>query len=417
MRKKFGKESKLLSTKMSNLQSVTCPNCDTEFDLSASLSTKLEAQIKAKLDQEIAQQKQALQAQQAKIKAEQAQLEQQIQQQVAKKLEDEKKQLWAKAKGAVNKQMVELKSQLEEQQAKLKSAEQQELDLRKKARELEERQQKQDLEIARKLDAERQKIVEQTKDLLGQETQLKLKEKDELLAQMKKTIDDLKRKSEQGSMQIQGEVLEEDLKDLLSESFAEDEVSDVPTGVRGADLLQKVKVLGGVTVGSIVFESKNTKQWSDQWLSKLKQDQGKVKADIAILVSKALPEGVETFTRRRGVWICSYSQLINLVSTLRFHLLELHKLKSSLDGQEDKLSQLFGYISSSQFKNRVENMVLAFSQMRSDLETEKRSMQRIWSKREKELERMMLNTSGLYGDLQGVVGNTLPSIEHLELPG
>ena len=271
--------------------------------------------------------------------------------------------------------------------------------------------------MARKMDEERKKIIEETKKQESEQQRLKLQEKDKQLEIMRKQIDDLKRKAEQGSMQIQGEVQEDELKDILTLTFVKDEITDVPQGVNGADLIQKINGAIGQPTGTIIWESKNTKAFSDTWISKLKQDQGLVKAEVAILVSRVLPDDIEGFGLRNGIWVVGYTHVIPLASALRLHISEMYTVKQSLIGRDEKMAVLYQYLSGAQFKNRIENIVMAFMNMKQDLESEKRSFQRIWNKREKELEKVVMSTSSLYGDLQGIIGGSLPKIEQLELPG
>ena len=235
------------------------------------------------------------------------------------------------------------------------------------------------------------------------------------MEQMRKTIEELKRKSEQGSMQVQGDAQEEDLKFLLKSKFPTDTIEDVPTGIRGADLIQTVRNDFGVECGIIVWESKNTKAWNDEWIRKLKEDQGLVKGDLAILITSVLPEGLKNFGLQDGVWIIEYKYAIAISTILREQLIQIAKTKKSLEGTDEKMNQLHNYLTGPQFKNRMENIVLAFTQMQEDLSKEQRAFQRIWAKREKEIERVTTNTIGMYGDLQGIVGNALPAMETLEL--
>jgi hypothetical protein len=378
-------------------QTIYCPNCHTAIPLTDALlqhTKHLETELIAKLQAEHT----------ANFET---------------KLATEKKRLWAiaqqKATEKQQQQLADLENQVKESKTKLNQAEMQELELRKKTRELEDRQQKIELELARKLDEERGKIEASARKSEAEVQQLKIQEKDKQMELLKKTIDDLRRQSEQGSMQIQGEVQEDGLKKLLEESFPTDTVSDVATGARGADLLQVVQGKLAKSGGKILWESKNTKVYSKSWLAKLKNDQGLVQADVAILVTQALPEGVTTFAQKNGIWVVSYEHAVSLATALRFHLAEVTKVKLSLDGREEKAEVLLQYFSSPQFKNRIENLVMAFIGMKADLDTEKRSFQRLWSKREKEIEKMIGSTASLYGDLQGIVGGALPSIPQLEL--
>ncbi|MBP7842534.1 DUF2130 domain-containing protein [Candidatus Woesebacteria bacterium] len=396
-------------------QTITCPNCGQQIPLTQALKDEVEHKLKDKLNQQ--------------KKEYEAQLEKQALS-ITEKLEAEKKKLWAvaqeKALEKVGKeaqelklkqeqQLRELQEQLQENSKKLEESEKHEIELRKKARELEEKEKKIELEMARKLDEEREKIIEITKKQEAESGRLKLQEKDKQLEQMREQIGDLKRKAEQGSMQIQGEVQENDLRELLATTFVTDEISDVATGAKGADLVQKVNAKVGGVVGTIIWESKNTKAFSESWISKLKSDQGLVKADIAILVTQVLPDDIKGFGLKNGVWVVSYAHIIPLVNALRIQLVEISKVKQSLVGRDEKMDILYKYLSGAQFKNRVENIVMAFVSMKEDLETEKRSFSRIWSKREKEIEKVITSTSSMYGDLQGIIGGSLPGIKQLEL--
>lgn len=388
---------------MTSDQTITCPDCGTQIPLTKALSEQVEHRLKHQLEK----QKQ--------------EFEKELKTKLDTQLTKEKKRLWQvaqeKAAEKQNKELKDLQEQLKENSKKLEESEKNELELRKKARELEEKEKKIELEMARKLDEERKKIIESTKKEEAEQQRLKLQEKDKQLEIMRKQIDDLKRKAEQGSMQIQGEVQEDDLKELLATTFMKDEVTDVPQGVNGADLIQRINANIGTPLGTILWESKNTKAFSDKWISKLKQDQGIVKAEVAILVSRVLPDDIQGFGLKNGVWVVGYSHVIPLASALRLHISEVSKVKQSLVGRDEKMEVLYTYLSGAQFKNRIENIVMAFMNMKKDLETEKRSFQRLWNKREKELEKVVMSTSSLYGDLQGIIGGSLPTIQQLELPG
>ncbi|MCB9813006.1 MAG: DUF2130 domain-containing protein [Pseudomonadales bacterium] len=374
-------------------QQIKCPDCGKLIPLSKALSE----QMKHKFDEELALEKKRL----WKLAQEKA----------SEKFEKEnllKKNLQAK-------ELKELREELKINSQKLEEAEKFELELRKKARELEAKEKTFELEMARKMDEERKKIIESTKKFEEEQYRFKIQEKDKQMEMLNKTINELKRKAEQGSQQIQGEVQEDDLKALLISRFVTDEISDVATGAKGADLVQKVNAKIGSHDGTIIWESKNTKAFSESWISKLKSDQGLVKADIAILVTQIFPEDIKGFGLRNGVWIVSYAYIIPLVNALRIQLIEVAKVKQSLVGRDEKMNMLYKYLSGAQFKNRIENIVMAFVNMKQDLETEKRSFSRIWSKREKEIEKVILSTSSMYGDLQGIIGGSLPTIKQLEL--
>lgn len=397
-------------------QNITCPSCGEKIPLTQALSEEVEHKLQHKMLEQKKKYEAALKKQTAAIE---------------EKIEEEKKKLWkiaqekatekiekeAKAaKEKTEKELVDLQEELKQKSKLLQESEKNELELRKKARELEEKEKKIELELARKIDEERKKIILQTQKQEAEVQRLKMQEKDKQLEIMRKQIDDLKRKAEQGSMQIQGEVQEDDLKDLLANSFIMDVIDDVPTGAKGADLVQKVNAKTGNQNGTIIWESKNTKSFSDAWISKLKHDQGLVKADVAILVSQALPKDISSFGLVNGIWVVSYQFVVPLAQALRMQLVAVSKMKQSLVGRDEKMDVLFKYLTGPQFKNRIENIVMAFVNMKADLETEKRSFNRIWNKREKEIEQVIMSTSHLYGDMQGIIGGTLPEIKQLSLP-
>lgn len=379
-------------------QTITCPKCGTEIPLSAALTEKMRHQLEGEIGKEFKEKEK----------------------QLAQKLEAEKGKMWEEAqKKATEKNDVELKDLKkanEEKNEQLNKMREEQLELRKEKRAIEEEKKNMKLEIEKKLDEERKTIAEQAKKDASEEMHLKMAEKDKQLEQMKKSVEDLKRKSEQGSMQIQGDVQEDDLKVLLRNNFLMDVIEDVPTGIKGADLVQVVNTSFGNQAGIILWESKNTKAWSDEWIKKLKGDQALAKADVCILVSQSLPDGIKDFKFQGGVWICCYKSVLSLVTVLRLHLTQLSQVKQSLVGKDEKMELLYHYLSGSEFKNKIENIVSAFTSMQSDLDTEKRSMERSWKKRGKEIERVIMSTSGMYGDLQGIVGASLPSIKALELP-
>ncbi|MBU0660989.1 DUF2130 domain-containing protein [Patescibacteria group bacterium] len=398
-------------------QHIICPSCSSSIPLSEALtkqiSTQLEIELRKDIDKQLAEvqyQKQALQKQ-----------SQEIEQSVQEKLQKEKEKMWVlaqeKAQEKIGLELQDLQKINQEKEEKIRNMQVQELELRKQKREIEEKEKSLKFELQRQLDEEREKISKQVKEEASEESRLKIAEKDKQMEQMRSTIEDLKRKSEQGSMQIQGDVQENDLKMLLQQHFPMDGIEDVPTGVRGADLVQHVEASFGQHLGVILWESKNTKVWSNNWIKKLKDDQAVIKADVCILVSQSLPADVETFAFKDGVWVCHYKFALALVATVRLHLRELNQAKQSLVGKDQKMEYVYDYLRGNEFRNKIENIVSAFASMKEGLETEKRSMQRIWSKREKEIERVIMNTSGMYGDLQGIMGVSLPTVDALELPG
>lgn len=404
-------------------QLISCPHCHHQFSITSTITAQIREQLEKdhhkkelELEQQTARKLQELLEKEKKIKEQAASIEQQVKDQTEK----EKSKLWAIAQVEAGKKFEnKLKSSEEEKEKialQLKVAEENELKLIQKKKELEERERRLEIEKARQIEEERQKITQEARKVSDEEHRLKFLEKEKQLEMMRTQIEELRRKSEQGSMQIQGEVQEEDLKTLLQNNFPVDQVHDVEKGVRGADLIQIVRNQNGQQCGVIVWESKNTKEWKDEWVKKLRDDQHLVKGDICVLVTKVLPKGMEKFALIQGVWVVHSSVVLLLTSALRTQLIQVHSLKLSNVGKEEKMEVLYHYLSGSQFKSRVENIVNAFLTMQDQLQSEKRAMNTIWNRREKEIQRIVDQTTGMYGDLQGIIGSSLPTVQSLELP-
>ncbi len=249
------------------------------------------------------------------------------------------------------------------------------------------------------------------------EDQLKLKvmEKEQTIKSMQKQIEDLKRRADQGSQQLQGEVQELELEDLLRTKFPRDTIEPVPKGERGGDVIQRVIGPFGQTCGTILWESKRTKNWSDAWLTKLREDQRAAKAEVAVIVSQSLPKEVQTFDLIDGVWVTHPRAALPVAVTLRHTLIEVSCARQATEGQQTKMDMIYQYLTGPRFRQRVQAIVEAFSSMREDLDKEKKAIIKQWAKREEQIERVMQATVGMYGDLQGIAGKTLQEIEGLEL--
>jgi hypothetical protein len=378
------------------------------------------------LRQQVAEtQKQAetLAEKQIVLAAERRQLEQArqtLEAQIAAKLDLERKKISAEAMQQAQStqaaEMKDLQTRLAEKDKKLADAQALELDLRKQRRDLEEQKASADLEMARKLDAERDQIKAAVLKAADEGHRLKEAEKEKQISDLRSKIDELQRKAEQGSQQLQGEVLELELERILQATFPHDQILPVPKGVYGGDVTHKVLTPAGLPCGTILWESKRTKSWSDGWIDKLKGDQRAAKADVAIIVSTTLPKDCATFQLMEGVWVTSRDCMISVAIALRIGLLQLADAKRAAEGKHEKMEVLYNYLSGHEFKQRVEAIVEAFSTMQDELKQEKTAMTKIWAKREKQLERVMTSTTGMYGDLAGIIGGALPAIDALELP-
>ena len=286
-------------------------------------------------------------------------------------------------------EITDLKTQLEEKTRHLEKAEQQELELRKRQRELEEKEKTFELEMNRKLDTERQIRDKVLYEIEGSH-RLKDLEKDKQLADMRKQIEELKRKAEQGSQKMQGEVLELELEQLLRDEFCFDEFESIASGIKGADILQTVKTQAGRVCGKILWETKRTKNWSDGWIQKLKDDQRAAKADLAVIVSEILPQGFHHFRQIETIWVTDIPSAISLALALRTLLIQVARTKEIQTGKEEKKEIVYSYLTGPEFRNRVQAIMEAFIGMKQDLDTEKRSMEKYWARREKQIEKIIL---------------------------
>ena len=312
-------------------------------------------------------------------------------------------------------ELEDLKNQVLEKDKKIAEVNKMELELRKKTRELEDSKKELELDVQRKLDEERKNIEDNVYGKFEEEHRLKDLEKEKTINDLKKSLDDAKRKAEQGSMQTQGEVLELYLEFALKNHFQSDIIEPVPKGIKGADIIQKVFNSARKECGKILWETKSTKNWNNNWIDKLKDDQREIGAEIAIIVSKELPEDIDNFGIVNGIWItgCSYS--LGLATALREQLIQVSFVKRSNIGKNEKMEAIYQYLSGPEFKQKVEAIVETFSTMQKQLDKEKRAMTKIWKEREKQIDRIMTNTIGMYGDVKGIIGATLPEISALEL--
>jgi hypothetical protein len=240
-------------------------------------------------------------------------------------------------------------------------------------------------------------------------------EKEQTISAMQKQIEELKRKAEQGSQQLQGEVQELELEALLKAKFPHDRIAPVPKGEHGGDVLQCVVSPLGLACGTIIWESKRTKNWSDGWLAKLREDQRAAKAEIAVIVSQVIPKEVETFDFIEGVWVTHPRAALPVAMSLRQSLLEVATSRKASEGQQSKMELVYQYLTGPRFRQRVQAIYEAFSTMQEDLDKEKKVIMKQWAKRGEQIDRVMLATVGMYGDLQGIAGKTLQEIEGLSL--
>lgn len=380
----------------------------------------IELEISRRLDEERgrgeARLEEALRAKEAmerEIAAREVELEKLLKEGIEAARAEEASKAQQAAQNAVAVEVEDLRRKSEEQSRLLKEAQDAELDLRQQKWLLEERQKALSLEVARRLEEEVGKVERSTVQRLEEEHRLQDAEKDKKLQDAQRNIEELRRRLQQGSQQTQGEVLELELEGLLASTFPFDAISPVPKGVTGADVVQKVISPSGHDCGTIVWEAKRTKNWSDGWVQKLKDDQRTLKAELAVIVSEALPKDCRHFSQINGVWVANPQCALSLATALRIQLIQVAVTKLAGVGKNEKMELLYSYLSGAEFRQRVETIVEAFGEMQKDLAEERKVAERRWAKREKQLLRVIGSTSGMYGDLQGLIGSSLQTIPAL----
>lgn len=379
-------------------QSIACPSCGKKIPLTRALRADIETSLKAEFDER------------------ERTLREQMDARREQELERVEKDAAKKAEQKLARQLAVLQDQLKDQTREIDEARRVELELRKRERELEKKHADLEVTVARTLDRERTTLVADAQARLAEEHRLKDEERERQLAGMRRQIEDLKRKADQGSQQIQGEAGEERLEAMLLDAFPMDDIRGIGPGVRGADLHQIVAGSRGATCGAILWECKNAKHWSEAWIAKLKTDQRALRADIAVLVTSSLPKGCTRFVVIDGVLVTEFACAVALAGVLRIQLQQLSQARHAASSQEEKLELLYRYLSGIEFRQRVEAVVDAFTAMRHDLDQERRAAERAWARRAKQIDAVTFNVAGMYGDLQGLVPS-LPAIRLLELPG
>ncbi|MGH7813180.1 MAG: DUF2130 domain-containing protein [Candidatus Binataceae bacterium] len=408
---------------------IICPNCKTEIRLTESLAAPLIEATRQQYEKRLAQKDTDIAKRESGLRERETALareKESIDDQVAERLKGEREKIAAdearKAKQVLaidldqkSKEITELQDVLKQRDEKLKEAQQTQADLLRKQRELDDAKRELDLTVEKRVQEGLSAIRDQARKEAEDQLKLKVAEKEQTIASMQTQIDELKRRAEQGSQQLQGEVQELELEALLTAKFPTDTIEPVPKGEHGGDVLHRVVGPLGQLCGTILWESKRTKNWSDGWLAKLRDDQRAAKAEIAIIISRVLPKDVETFDLRDGVWVADPRVAIPVATALRQSLVELAMARKASDGQQTKMEMVYQYLTGPRFRQRVQAIVEAFSSMQDDLAKEKKAITKQWAKREEQIERVMQATVGMYGDLQGIAGKTLQEIEGLEV--
>lgn len=407
---------------------IKCPNCGTSIDVQDILAHQLEDEIRQKYQKELLEEKKRYAAQGEKLQKEREEFEEKrkqenelFQERLERQLKEEKKVLENKLKTKLiaeqEEQFKALQSELNEKSEQVKELNRSKAEIEKLKREKNELKEAAEAEAQKRLNE--QLLLEKEKIRRSEEekNELKFKELQKQLEDQKKLTEEMKRKQEQGSMQMQGEVQELAIEEWLSVQFPLDTIEEIKKGARGGDCIQVVHTRTSQNCGRIYYESKRTKEFQPSWIEKFKADMREKGADIGVLVTEAMPNDMERMGQKDGVWICSYEEFKGLSGVLRETIVKLSLAAGSQENKGDKMTMLYDFLTSNTFRMQVEAIVEGFTQMKNDLESEKRSMQRIWKQREKQIEKVIVNTIDMHASIRGIAGNAIQSVRALELPG
>ena len=409
---------------MSEIKNIQCPHCGENFDVEAALAKHLQADFAKKLQEERATMNRKYQEEQAALAKEKETFEE--------KVKNTNAIFKARMEEAVAKKEQELKKNIGQEYAQKISAQEKELEeKRKKVLELKDKEiqiermktqmEEQEKDMALKFEKDmRQKMLEK-EDLLikriQEENELRFKEKEKQLDDQKKLIEEMKRKAEQGSMQSQGEIQELAIESYLESHFPLDTIEEIKKGARGGDCIQRVNTRVSANCGIIYYESKRTKDFQANWIEKFKADMTRVGADIGVIVTQAMPKDMDRMGEKNGIWICTYEEFKGLSHVLRNTIIKVSEASSKEENKGEKMTMLYNYLTSNEFKLHMENIVEGFTQMSMDLLKEKNAMSRIWNQREKQIQKVLLSTTGMYGSIKGIAGNAIADMSALELGG
>jgi len=411
---------------------IKCPNCGHEFDVENVIAADLEQKYKQQYQTELQKSLNTIEEDKKKLqesvqkfedtkKRENEIFAQKMQQERQKIENDLKEQITKSTAADFENQLRMLENNNKDNEEKLKEARKKELEFLQKEQELKNREAELEITLQKKLQQERESLSDQIrkqeveKNVLKEtEFQMKLKSLEMQLEEQKKLADEMKRRAEQGSMQRQGEVQELLLEDILKENFPFDIIEEVGKGVEGADCIQLIRNNSDMVIGRIIYESKRTKAWSNSWIDKLKNDKRTSGSDVAILVSQVFPKDMEKFGEKEGVWICNFSEVDSVAYLLRNGIIKVHEANKRQENKGDKMHMLYDYLTGNEFRGQMEAIVEGFVAMKQSITKERIQMEKLWKEREKQLEKVLLSTSGLYGSVKGIAGASVNDIPLLE---
>ncbi len=413
---------------MQNKTKVQCPSCNTEIDVQDILAHQLEEQVRAEFNAKLLSEKQKFEKKEQELEAQQKNFEEKKKKEnelFKERLEKAEKTLKIDLEEKLKKKLVEeqeeqlklLHRELNEKSEKVKEFHKVQAEIEKMKREHGELKSVAELEAQKKLNEQLVHEREKIKKTEEEKNELKMKELHKQLEDQKRLTEEMKRKQEQGSMQLQGEVQELAIEEWLAHNFPLDSIEEIKKGARGGDCIQTVNTREVQNCGTIYYESKRTKDFQPSWIEKFKADIRDKNANIGVLVTNVLPKDMDRMGLKSGIWICTYEEFKGLCAVLRQNVIRFHSAVASQENRGDKMHLLYDYLTGNSFKMQVDAIVEGFKQLKIDLDTEKRSMQRIWKQREKQIEKVMMSTSDMYGSIKGIAGSAVQSVKGLELPG
>lgn len=405
---------------------IKCPNCGHQIDVQDILYHQVDEELKKKYQDEMAAEKNryqgkldSLSKERATFEDEKKRQEETVAETIRARLKEEETRLRAEIRVRMEEEQSEhirsLQEELNQKSGQLKEFNRAKSEIERLKREKNELKESIEAESERKfsemLTAERERIRKDEE----QKSQMKISEREKVIEQLKGNLKEAQRRAEQGSMQLQGEVQELAIEEWLSATFPLDTIEEVKKGARGADCVQIVNTRTRQNCGTIYYESKRTKGFQDGWMEKFKTDIRERGADIGVLVTESMPADMERMGLRDGIWVCSFEEFRGLCVVLRESVIRLSNAVATQENRGDKMGMIYDYLTGNEFRLQVEAIVEGFTQMHTDLESEKRAMQGIWKKREKQIEKVLLNTTHMYSSVRGIAGSAVQPVQLLEL--
>ncbi|MEM7358467.1 MAG: DUF2130 domain-containing protein [Pseudomonadota bacterium] len=402
---------------MSQSKSTHCPNCGVNIDVNELLYHQLEEQARQKYQQQLSAEQAKIKQQQEAVALQQQEISKTVNEQLAQVLGEEKARLKQQLEQEQADGIKALQAELADKSQKVVALNKAQLDIERLKREKQSLRSEIELDVEKKFNQQLASESDKIKQQLQSHAELKIAEREQVINQLKQQLNDAQRQAEQGSMQLQGEVQELAIEAWLKQSFPLDDIEEIKKGAMGADTLQVINTSHRQACGRIYYESKRTKSFQPSWIEKFKTDIQSKGADVGVLVTQTMPDNMQTLGQIDGVWVCTFDEFKNLSQVLRQSLIQIDQALVVQENKGDKMGMLYDFLTGAEFRMQIEAIVEGFTQLKSDLDSEKRAMQGIWKKREKQIERVLQNTNFMYNSVKGIAGSAVQSISLLELDG